>query len=366
MIVPTRLTMNAFRHVSTAALHSLKRYNDAIAAYEEGLAKFPNDEALKKGIEEVKRDKDGPPRGMGGMGGMGMGGMNNPFGTQLMQKILLNPKTRPYLNDKEFMAKIQRLQTDPNSLMELISDPKVMEVLGMSLGGGMEDDDEDEPPPGKAWETLRKPQAPPTSSASSASCGSSCGDCGTGTKSADMDMEDKDDDVEDMTDETPAERKRREDQAAATKCKERGNELYKAKKFDEAVAAYNEAIALDPTNMTFANNKAAVYFTSRKWDECIEACQLAAEVGKANRAPYEERAKAYTRCAKAYQKKGDLEKAIEMCRQAQLESFDKATERMMKNMELDKKKADAAAYLDDGKADEAKERGNEHFRNKNW
>ena len=155
--------------------------------------------------------------------------MNNPFGTQLMQKILLNPKTRPYLNDKEFMAKIQRLQTDPNSLMELISDPKVMEVLGMSLGGGMEDDDEDEPPPGKAWETLRKPQAPPTSSASSASCGSSCGDCGTGTKSADMDMDDKDDDVEDMTDETPAERKRREDQAAATKCKERGNELYKAK-----------------------------------------------------------------------------------------------------------------------------------------
>ena len=72
MIVPTRLTMNAFRHVSTAALHSLKRYNDAIAAYEEGLAKFPNDEALKKGIEEVKRDKDGPPRGMGGMGGMGL------------------------------------------------------------------------------------------------------------------------------------------------------------------------------------------------------------------------------------------------------------------------------------------------------
>ena len=35
-------------------------------------------------------------------------------------------------------------------------------------------------------------------------------------------------------------------------------------------------------------------------------------------------------------------------------------------MELDKKKADVAAYLDDGKADEAKERGNEHFRNKKW
>ena len=149
--------------LTTAALHSLKRYNDAIAAYEEGLEKFPNDEALKKGIEEVKRDKDGPPRGMGGMGGMGGGlfppGANNPFGSQLVQKMLLNPKTRPYLNDKEFMAKIQRLQTDPNSLMEMLSDPRVMEVLGMSLGAGMGDDDEDEPPPGRAAETLRKQQA---------------------------------------------------------------------------------------------------------------------------------------------------------------------------------------------------------------
>jgi hypothetical protein len=54
-----------------------------------------------------------------------------------------------------------------------------------------------------------------------------------------------------------------------------------------------------------------------------------------------------------------------MCRQAQLESIEKATERMMKNMELDQK-ADTVAYLNDGKVDEAKERGNEHFRNKNW
>lgn len=83
-------------------------------------------------------------------------------------------------------------------------------------------------------------------------------------------------------------------------------------------------------------------------------------------APFEDRAKAFTRCAKAYQKKGDIAKAIEMCKEAQLEHYDKATERMMKNMELEKKKADAAAYLDDDKAEEAKQRGNDHFRNKAW
>lgn len=330
-----------------AALHALKRYNDAIAAYEEGLAKFPDDAALKNGLAQVKRDRDGPaqPRSMPSPAGMA-----NPFGQQLIQKMMLNPKTRPYLNDKEFMAKIARLQSDPNSLTEMLSDPKMMEVLGLAMGapGGMDDDD-----------------GPPAGPAAGSSNGSGKPEA-KGEEPRAMEEEEEEEEVEDMTEMTPAERKKREDAKAAVKCKERGNELYKAKKFDEALAAYDEAVALDPTNMTFVNNKAAVYFTAKKYDECIESCTKAVEVGKANRAPFEERAKAWVRCAKAYQKKGDLANAIKMCQEAQLENYDKATERLMKNMELEKKKADAAAYLDDDKAEEAKQRGNDHFRNKSW
>lgn len=323
----------------------MKRYNDAIAAYEEGLSKFADDAALKKGLEEVKRDKDGPPRGMGGGGGIKFPGMTNPFGDQLIQKMMLNPKTRPYLNDKDFMAKIQKLQRDPNSLTEMLSDPKMMEVLGLALGGDREDDDEPTPKP---------------AAASSSSNGSSSAAKKEEKPAPEPDKE------EDLSQLTPAERKKKEDQKAAMECKQRGNELFKSKKFDEALAAYDEAIALDPANMTFVNNKAAVYFNSKRYDECIEACTKAVEVGKANMAPYEDRAKAYVRCAKAYEKKGDLANAIEMCKEAQLEHYDKTTQRMMKNVELEKKKADADAYHDDDKADEAKQRGNEHFRNKSW
>ncbi|KAL7527455.1 hypothetical protein ACHAXR_001970, partial [Thalassiosira sp. AJA248-18] len=345
-------------YIITAALHALKRYNDAIAAYEEGLVKFPDDAALKKGLGEAKRDKDGPPRGMGGggggFGGMGgMPGMTNPFGDQLIQKMMLNPKTRPYLNDKEFMAKIQMLQRDPNSLGQMLSDPKVMEVLGLALGGDRDGDDDDD---GAA-----PPKAPDTKPSSSN------GSSSTETKKDDKPpAPEKKEEEEDLSQLTPAERKKKEDQKAAVKAKERGNELYKSKKFDEAHAAYDEAIALDPTNMTFVNNKAAVYFTAKKYDECIESCLQAVEVGKANRAPFEDRAKAFTRCAKAYQKKGDLANAIKMCQEALLENYDKTTERLMKNMELEKKKADTMAYHDDDKAEEAKQRGNEHFRNKSW
>lgn len=171
---------------------------------------------------------------------------------------------------------------------------------------------------------------------------------------------------EDLSDLSPEERKKKEDAKKAMEAKKRGNDLFMQKSFEEALAAYDEAIALDPTNMTYIANKAAVYFNTKKYDECIEACQKAVEVGKENRAPFEERAKALTRAAKAYQKKKDLDKAIQMCQEAQLEHFDKSTERLLKTMQLEKKKADTLAYQDDDKAEEAKQRGNTHFRNKEW
>ena len=41
----------------------------------------------------------------------------------------------------------------------------------------------------------------------------------------------------------------------ALKAKELGNKAYKAKQFDVAIKHYDEAIALDPTDITFYNNK---------------------------------------------------------------------------------------------------------------
>jgi stress-induced-phosphoprotein 1 len=325
-----------------SALHALKRYNDSIAAYEEGLSKFPDDKGLKSGLEAAKKAKEGPAPSS-------RGGMPNLFGPEMMAKIALDPKLRGYMSDPDFMAKLNKLQTDPNSLATMLSDPRIMEVFQVILGAnGMEMKTGDEfraeqeakqaSPPKKETKPEPEPEPEP------------------------METEEE----EDVSGLSPEELKIREEKKAAIAAKENGNTLYKSKKFDEAIAAYDEAIRLDPTNMTFMNNKAAVYFTTKKYDECIEACLKAVEIGKENRAPYEDRAKAYTRAAKAYEKKGDLSTAIEMCRSAQLEHYDKTTERLMKTMELDKKKADTLAYQDDEKAEEAKQLGNSHFRNKEW
>lgn len=324
-----------------AALHALKRYNDSIAAFEEGLKKFPGDPGLTNGLESVKKEKDGPPPSAGG-GGM-MGGL---FGPDMMAKIALDPKLRGYMSDPDFMAKLNKLQSDPNSLGTMLSDPRMMEVFQVILGQqGMQM---------KTGDEFREEQEAKQRSA------------GAPAPSPAATPEEPEPMEEDVSDLSPEELKIKEDKKAAVEAKLKGNSLYKSKKFDEALAAYDEAIALDPSNMTFISNKAAVYFTSKKYDECIAACNEALEVGQANRAPFEDRAKALTRAAKAYQKKGDLTTAIEMCRKSQLEHFEKATERLMKTMELDKRKADKLAYQDDDKAEEAKQEGNTHFRNKEF
>jgi stress-induced-phosphoprotein 1 len=319
-----------------AALHAMKRYNDSISAYQEGLVKFPNDPGLKKGMEDATRERDAPLGGMGGAGGAGVG----LFSPGMMAQMAMDPRMKPYLNDPEVMAKIQMVQKNPNLLPTIFQDPKMMELLGLMMPGG---DDED----AESTSTSSTPKtASPTSTPSQ-------------PKKAEpepMEVE------EDLSNLTPEERQKKETLKKALAKKEEGNALYKTKKFEEALAAYDAAIEIDPTNMAFYSNKAAVYFTQKKYDDCIEMCNKAVEVGKANKASFEDRSKALTRCAKAYQGKRDLEKAIEMCHAAQLENYDKGTQRLLKTLELEKKQSDAISYQDDAKAEEAKQRGNEHFR----
>ena len=118
-------------------------------------------------------------------------------------------------------------------IVSMNSDPRIMEVLGLSLGGD-------------AADTPTPPSKPAAS-----------------TKAEEKKEEKPEEKEVDLSQLSPAERKKKEDQIAAKKCKEKGNELYKSKKFAEALAAYDEAIALDPTNMTYLNNKAAVYIQIR-------------------------------------------------------------------------------------------------------
>ena len=323
-----------------AALHALKSYDKAIEVYNQGLAVAPTDAGLKSGIEEVKKAKAAaaaPPAG-GGLGGL--------FSPQMMAKLAGNPKFAGKLKDPTFMAKIQLMQSNPQMMLQ---DPEMMEVLQAMLGdmGGMppkpagasgnnsyEDEDEAEDVPSKF--------SPTPASAYNA---------GNEKKTK----------VEEAPKPKPAASKN-----PAEEAKERGNQLYKAKNLDAAIAAYDEAIALEPNNILYCNNKAAVYIEKGEYDTAIDICNAALEKGKVCKASYEDKAKVYQRIAAAYLKKNDYENAIKSYEKAQMETYDKAIASKIKNLELDLRKFKQQQYINPALGAEAKERGNEAFRAGNF
>lgn len=84
--------------------------------------------------------------------------------------------------------------------------------------------------------------------------------------------------------------------------KEKGNVAYKKKNFAAALEHYNKAVELDPTDMTYLTNLAAVYFEQKDFTKCVELCTRAIDVGRENRADFKLIAKAYTRIGNSYKK----------------------------------------------------------------
>eukprot|EP00640_Fibrocapsa_japonica_P000732 CAMPEP_0113937774 /NCGR_PEP_ID=MMETSP1339-20121228/4320_1 /TAXON_ID=94617 /ORGANISM="Fibrocapsa japonica" /LENGTH=572 /DNA_ID=CAMNT_0000940673 /DNA_START=71 /DNA_END=1789 /DNA_ORIENTATION=+ /assembly_acc=CAM_ASM_000762 len=320
-----------------AALHSLHQYEEAVQAYQQGLAACPGDAALASGLEEVEkvlRQQQGPPGGPPG---------GNPFaqafGPDAIARLASNPKFASYLADPTFVMKLQMLQKDPNQLQSMMQDPRILEVFGFLMGldfssmpgAGMGGEEDVPPPPAPAPAPAQAPPPEP--------------------------MEEENDD--DLTEEEKAEKAKKKQ---ALDEKKKGNELYKAKDFDGAIAAYQAARDLDPTNITYLNNMAAVEMEKKDFDKCIELCREAIELGRANRAKYEDLAKAFVRMAKACHRKGDLQGAIDHYNSAQVENYTKEVERAIKKVQAELKKKEEQDYINPEKGVEAKEKGNEFFR----
>ena len=90
-----------------AALHSLKRYNDAVNAYEAGLKVSPSDAGLTQGLAEVKKAMEQPkPSGL--------------VSPALLNKLASHPKFGPKLADPAFQAKLNMLNTNPQAMLQVI------------------------------------------------------------------------------------------------------------------------------------------------------------------------------------------------------------------------------------------------------
>lgn len=311
-----------------AALHSLRRYDEGEEAYREGLAIAPSDDGLKSGLNEIQKAKESTGPGANPLGGL--------FGPQMLAKLAGHPKFAAKLSDPTFKMKLQLAQQNPQYIMQ---DPEMMEVLQVILGIG---EDGNGPSPFSAPPTAHSEPPRPTP-----------------TSAPKKQPEPEFYEEMNLSEEERVAKRKRDDSAAK---KERGNTLYKAKQFEEAIAAYDEAYAADASNLMVLNNKAAVYIEQGEVDRAIEVCNEVLEKASSAKLTFDDRAKVYQRIAAAHLKRNDYANAIHAYGKSQMEKFDKNVERKLKTLELEQRKLAVQQYINPELGLEAKERGNAAFR----
>nr|CAH7713545.1 unnamed protein product [Callosobruchus chinensis] len=219
-----------------AALSYLGKFDDAISTYEKGLQIDPNN-------QHTKAARNRP--------------FSNPFQSgDLLNRLRNDPRTREWVNDPEYLALVAELESNPQSMALKLQDPRLLTTLSVLMGVDLSDEAMDtEPsysPPPKKPEPKPEPKKEPEP-------------------------------------ELP------ENKKLAKQEKEEGNAFYKKKDFPNAITHYQKAIEHDPTDITFYNNLAAVYFEQKEYEKCIKECERAIDVGRENRADFKLIAKSFMR-----------------------------------------------------------------------
>lgn len=236
-------------------------------AFEEALKLDPVNAQAKSGLSAVKRAIDAEANADEAGGGQG-GGFGKMFNDpQLIQKIASNPKTSSLLADPSFMAKLQQLRQNPNSISgNEMSDPRFLQVLGVLLGidmsfgdpgtssegGGSKEPEEDTPMPDARPSTSKSP------SLSKAS-------------------EPKPGPAPEPEDEEAANQRKAKEEAEAQK--KLGTENYKKRQFDAAIEHYGKAWDLHK-DITYLTNMSAAKFEKGDFEGAIQDCRKAIDEGR--------------------------------------------------------------------------------------
>lgn len=332
-----------------AALHGTGDLVAAVEAYEEALKLDPANAQAKAGLDSVRRaiDAEAKADGLPGDPSAGLGSMfNDP---QLYQKLAANPKTSAYLSDPAFMNKLRSIGNNPKAMsQDLFSDPRLLQVMGVLLGvdmqmgnpedvanmaggsGAEKDDDVEMPdaPPAPKEEPKKDPEPEP----------------------------------EPESEEVIADKKAKEE---ADKEKAEGTAFYKKRQFDEAIAHYTKAWEIRK-DITYLTNRSAAHFEKGDYQACIADCQQAVEYGREVLADFKLIAKAFGRMGSAYEKMGDLGNAVEYYQRSLTEHRTPEILAKLRAAEKAKIKAERDAYIDPQKAEEARELGNQKFKDSDW
>jgi stress-induced-phosphoprotein 1 len=316
-----------------AALHAMQNWPEAREAYMKGLELEPNNEQLKKGLTEVMQMMQG------GDELMNMARrMMDIFKGDVVAKARSIPEVAPHLNETDFIERLHEIQANPNLLSKYLQEDErikkfvifsmdsLQDLFGANAGAGPMDAEPTTPAPQPA---AQAPKAEPPKPA------------------------EKKSDEPELTPE----------QKQAVALKEKGNDAYKNKRFDEALNFYSQAIELDPQNMLLYTNKAAVFFEMGKFEDCVAACQKSIEIAEEMRSvPFKNVARAYARMGNAYLKQEKFAEAIKALDKSLLNDRTPATLELKNKAEKMKEDKEKREYINPELSLKAKTEGNDFFK----
>jgi len=138
--------------------------------------------------------------------------------------------------------------------------------------------------------------------------------------------------------------------------KAQGNDFYKKKDFPKAIELYSAAIELNPDDIIFYSNLAAVYMEMKEFDQAIEHCNTGIERAKGAAYDYVKLAKVMARKAACLFNKGEIEASIDLYKSALLEDNTFAIKDALKKVEKAKKDNEAKAYINPEIAEQHKQK----------
>lgn len=322
-----------------AAQFGLGNLDESETAYKKALELDATNKAAKDGLQQVsnaQQQRQAQPD-------MGLTSMfNDP---NLIEKLKKNPKTADSMKDPQFIAKIERLKSNPQSLMtEMMTDTRLVNVMAALMGVDLNMD---------LNQSNSMPKEPTTESETSSSSTNTTAKPESTPK------------AEEKPKETKTPEPLSGEKQAADEEKALGNKFYKSHKFDEAIEHYNKAWELNK-DITYLNNRSAAEFEKGEYETAINTLHDAVEKGREMRADYKLIAKSFARIGNSYSKLNDLTKAIEFYQKSLTEHRSADVLTKLRNTEKLLKKQEAESYIDSDKAEEARLLGKDFFTKGDW
>lgn len=302
----------------------LDMVDEAVKTYKKGIEMDANNQQLKDALNEAENVS------------------KNPFAKNF-SKLYTDPRTSKYMSDTNFQNLLQYAMKDQKVLMQLVqTDPRFMDVFAVLTGldlNLMQQESQKSKQKSDQEEKERKKRE----------------DEENKRKEEEKKRAEEEKRWNSMTAEEKEEEKKKKE---AEEMKLKGNEEYKKGNLDSALNFYNQAIELNPKDLTFYLNRSGVYHNLKNFEKAVEDCNYVLE----NTFDFHKRARAFGKIAYSYQEKGELDKAIEFFEKSLLEHSDQRVKDALREVQNMKKKIEAEKYINPELAEEHNTQANEAYK----